>query len=126
MMSVEVPVVLNAAQGSPRPSASIRHDVMSGGEVGGGLGSGAVGGDVGVPGLAGGDDGMQVSQDRGGDHGLGLGWLELVVLAGGQVPVAGSVDGGGALGSPDGSPGRDPEPWSALAGELGPAGEGSR
>src|SRR4051812_15262208 len=57
---------------------------------------------------------------------FGPGWLELVVLTGGQMPVAGAADGIGALGSPDGSPGRDPQPWSALAGELGPAGEGSR
>jgi hypothetical protein len=33
-----------------------------------------------------------VSQDRGGEHGLGLGGLELVVLAGGQVSVAGGVN----------------------------------
>ena len=67
----------------------------------------AVGGDLGVPGSAGGDHGVQVSQDRGGDHGLGLGGLEFVVLAGGQVPIPGGVDRVGALGSPDRSPRRD-------------------
>ena len=64
------------------------------------------------------DHGVEVSQDRGGDHGLGLGRLELVVLAGGQMPVASAVDGVGALGSPDRPPGRDTQAWSALAGEL--------
>ena len=57
--------------------------------------------------LPGGDNGIKVSQDRGGDHGLRLSRLEPVVLTGGQMPVAGAVDGIGALGSPDGPPGRD-------------------
>lgn len=38
---------------------------------------GAVGGDDRVPGLAGGDDGVQLPQDRCGDHGLGLGYVPL-------------------------------------------------
>ena len=84
---------------------------------------GAVGGDARVPGLAGGDHGVQVPQDRGGDDGLGLGGRELVVLAAGQVLVAGAVDGVGALRSPDRAPGRQPQPGSALPGEFGAADE---
>ena len=41
---------------------------------------GAVGGDDRVPVSAGGDDGVQVPQDCRGDHGLGLGGGELVVV----------------------------------------------
>jgi hypothetical protein len=52
----------------------------------------AVGGDVGVPGAAAGDDGVQVPQDRRRDHGLRLGRAELVLLAGGQVSVSGGVE----------------------------------
>ena len=52
----------------------------SGGD-GAALSSGAAGGDDRVPGLAGGDDGVQVTQDRGRDHGLRLGGGELVLLA---------------------------------------------
>ena len=37
------------------------------------------------PRLAGGDDGVQLPQDRRGDHGLGLGGGELVLLPAGQV-----------------------------------------
>ena len=70
--------------------------------------SGAVGGDGGVPPLAGGDHGVQVPQDRRGDDGLGLGGPQLVVLAGGQVAVAGGVDGVCSLGSPDRAPGGQP------------------
>ena len=49
--------------------------------------AGAVGGDVGIPGLAGGDDGMELTQDRAGQDRLGLGGLELVGIASGEVPV---------------------------------------
>jgi hypothetical protein len=62
---------------------------------------GAVGGDGWVLGLAGGDDGVQVPQDRRRDHGLRLGRGELVVLPAGQVLVAGGIDRVGALCSPD-------------------------
>ena len=65
----------------------------------------AVVGDDGVPALPGDDDGVKVTQDGGGEDGLGLGGPELVVLAAGQVPVAGGVDGVGALRSPDRPPG---------------------
>jgi hypothetical protein len=54
-------------------------------------------GDGWVPGLTGGDHCVQVPQDRGGDDRLGLCRLELVVLPGGQVAVAGAVDGVGSL-----------------------------
>jgi hypothetical protein len=65
----------------------------------------AVGGDGRVPGLAGGDHSVQVPQDRRGDDGVRLGWSELVVFPGGQVPVAGAVDGIGSLRAPDRAPG---------------------
>src|SRR5262245_14217166 len=96
-MSDEIPLgVLNAAEGSPRPSWWTRDASRWGCGLGGhrleGFLAGAVGGDVGAPGLAAGDDGVQLPQDRGGDHGLGLDRFELVGLTGGQVPVAGGVD----------------------------------
>ena len=50
-----------------------------------------VSGDVRVPGVPGGDNGVQLPPDRGGDDGLGLGGLEPVGGAAGQVPVAGRV-----------------------------------
>jgi hypothetical protein len=40
--------------------------------------------------FAGGDDGVQVPQDRGGDHGLGLGDGELVLPPDGQVGEPGA------------------------------------
>jgi hypothetical protein len=118
-------VVLNAAQGSPGRQLCAA-TTTSGSELGGPPRSGAVSGDLGVPDFPGGDHSMDVAQDRGGDHGLSLGGLEPVVLAGGQVPVAGTVDRVGALGPPDRSPGSDPQPGPTLAGELGPTGEGAR
>ena len=48
---------------------------------------------------------------------------ELVVLAAGQVPVAGGVDGVGALGSPDRPPGGEPQSGPALSGQFGAADE---
>ena len=66
---------------------------------------GAVGGDRGVPLLVGADDGVQVSQDRGGDDGVGLRDFQLVRLSGGQIGEAGCIDGVGSLGSPDRPPG---------------------
>ena len=84
-------MVLNAAQGSPGRQLCTA-TMTSGSELGGPPRSGAVSGDLGVPDLPGGDHSMDVAQDRGGDHGLSLGRLEPVVLAGGQVPVAGTVD----------------------------------
>jgi len=45
----------------------------------------AAGGDGGIPSLADGDDRVQMAQERGGEHGVGLPGGELVVLAGGQV-----------------------------------------
>jgi hypothetical protein len=49
------------------------------------------------------------------------GWGELVLIAGGQVPVAGSVDRVAALGSPDRAPCREPQARPALAGHRRPA-----
>src|SRR5206468_2096694 len=85
----------------------------------------AVGSEAGIPPLTGGDDGVQLAQDGRGDHGLGLGRGEPVVLAAGQVLVAGGVDGVGALGAPDRAPGGQAEPGPALAGELGAADVGA-
>ena len=62
----------------------------------------AVGGDDRVPGLPGGDHGVKVPQDRGGDDGLRLGGPQLVLLPAGQVLVAGPVD---AVGKPQASAG---------------------
>jgi hypothetical protein len=87
--------------------------------------SAAVDGDGGIPGLAGGDDGVQVAQEGGGEDGLGLGGSQFVVLAGGQVPVAGGVDRVGQAGGPHGAPGGQPQPGPALAGESGAADEGA-
>ena len=69
--------------------------------------------------LAGGDHCVQVSQDRGSDDGLGLCGREFVGLTGGEVSVAGGVDGVGLQRSPDRAPGGQPELRAALAGELG-------
>jgi hypothetical protein len=68
----------------------------------------AVGGDGRVPASAGGDDGVQRSQDRRGDHRLGLGDGETVLLACGQMRESAGVDGVCPLCAPDGSPGREP------------------
>jgi hypothetical protein len=43
--------------------------------------------DVGIPDLTVGNDGAELAQDRASEDGLGLGGLELVRLARGQVPV---------------------------------------
>lgn len=68
---------------------------------------GAVGGDRRVPSLAGADDCVQMSQDRGSDHGMSLRDFQLVRLASGQMGEAGGIDGVGSLGSPDRTPGRE-------------------
>jgi hypothetical protein len=49
-----------------------------------------MGGDDWVPALAGGDDGVQLPLDRCGDHGLGLGDGEFVLLPRGQVGEPGT------------------------------------
>ena len=78
-----------------------------------------------IPCLAAGDDGVQMAQDRRGDHGLGLSDGQLVHLPSRQVRESGGVDGVRTLCSPDGAPGREPQCWSALAGEFGAADERS-
>jgi hypothetical protein len=70
---------------------------------------GAVGGQERVAPLAGGDHGVELAQDRGGDDSLGLGRFESVVFAGGQVPVAGGIDRVGVHGAPDRAPGGQPQ-----------------
>src|SRR6476659_11400481 len=88
------------------PTASLkRHDwPMSGGGGCPYRATRAVCGAARVPGLAGADHGVQVSQDRCGDDGLCLGRLEPVVLTRGEVAVAGAIDGVRALGAPDRAP----------------------
>jgi hypothetical protein len=83
----------------------------------------AVGGDDRVPGLPGGDHGVELTQDRGGGDGLRLGGPQLVLLPADQVLVAGPVDRVGPLRSPDRAAGRQPQTGASLAGELGPPGE---
>ncbi len=68
---------------------------VSGGD--GRQGSGSAGGDRRIPALAGGDDGVQLPQDCRGDHGLGLGGGEPVLLAAGQVGEPGGVNRVGEL-----------------------------
>ena len=70
---------------------------------------GAVGGDGRVPHLAGGGHGVQVPKDRRSDHALGLLGHEPVGLAGGEVAVAGGVDGVGLQRTPDRAPSRQTE-----------------
>ena len=79
---------------------------------------GAVGGDDRVPALAGGDDGVQLPQDRCGDHGLGLGDGESVLLSLGQVDEPGGVNRVGALRAPDRSPRRQPQSGPSLPGQF--------
>ncbi len=55
----------------------------------------AAGGDGRVPALAGGDDGVQVAQQRRRERGVCLPGGQLVVLAPGQVREPGGVDGVG-------------------------------
>src|SRR5512145_147700 len=118
-MSDEMPRwALHAAEGSPRPSWWTRDAVRLCGHPAERrrLAAGAVGGDLGIPGLAGADDGMELAQDRAGQDGLGLGGLELVDLARGQVPVPGGIDRVVLHRAPDCPPGRGPQLRSAGAG----------
>ena len=78
----------------------------------------AVRGDVRVPGLPGGDDGLQLTQDRRCDDGLGLGGLEPVDLAAVQVSVAGGVNPAVLQASPNRAPGGHPQPPAAGAAGL--------
>ena len=78
--------------------------------------------DGGVPPLAGGDDGMQVPQQRGGQGGVCLPGGELVVLAAGQVREPGGVDGVGFQRAPDRAPGGQAQRRASLPGGAGAAG----
>ena len=90
-MSVEITVVSQCRVGLA-PTVSFGRNDGGSGRHGCRHGAGvAVGRDGGVPGLTGGDHGMKMAQDRGSDDALRLGWLELVVLPGGQVPISGCV-----------------------------------
>jgi hypothetical protein len=66
---------------------------------------------------------MELTQDRCGDHGLGLGNGKPVLLAAGQVGKPGRVNRVGVLRAPDRPPGRQPQAGPALAGEFRAAGE---
>lgn len=65
---------------------------VSDGQAAIGASTGAVGGDGGVPHLAGGDDRVQLPQQGRRHGGLGLGGLERMLGTGGQVGVVGGVD----------------------------------
>ena len=78
--------------------------------------SGAVGGDAGIPRGAGGDNGVQVSEDPRGDHALRLRRGELVVLPCGQVAIAGRRRRGWPFGRPTPCAMRPAEARSNLAG----------
>jgi hypothetical protein len=121
MMTGEITVCVSM----PRRARPDRQVERRDGESGGHLAAvaDAVDGDVGIPRLAGGDDGVQLLQNGRGDHGLGLGGGELVGLACGQMLVAGGVDVVAALGAPDRPPGGQTQGGSALTGELGPTDE---
>jgi hypothetical protein len=111
--------------GRARPGRQLDRRARCSGGGGQSLGVVAEGGDDRVRYLAGGDDGVQVTQDRGRDDRLrGLG-LELVGLPAGQVLVAGPADRVRPPGSPDRALCCQAKPGPALSGELGPAGEGA-
>jgi hypothetical protein len=59
-----------------------------------------VGGSYWIPALAGGNNRMQLTQDRRRDHGLGLGGGQPVLLTTGQVGESGSVNRVRALRTP--------------------------
>jgi hypothetical protein len=80
---------------------------------------GAAGRGDGIPGLAGGDDGVQLPQDRCRNDGLRLGGREPVLLPADQVLVTGGVDGVSALGSRDRAPGCQPQPGPSPARSAG-------
>jgi hypothetical protein len=68
MMCVEITWV-SQCRGGLAPAVSLRSGEWSGSQCLG-LSPGAVSGDVGIPGVSGGDDGVQLPQDRCGDFGL--------------------------------------------------------
>jgi hypothetical protein len=68
---------------------------------------------------------MELAQDRASEHGLGLGGLELVRLARGQVPVAGGIDRVVPHRAPDRAPGRGPQVRSASTCQAGASSEGA-
>jgi hypothetical protein len=72
-----------------------------------------------VPSLAGGDDGVQLARQRGGEHGVGLAGGQLVVLAAGQVGEPGGVDGVGFQRAPDRPPGCQAQRRAALPRRAG-------
>jgi hypothetical protein len=76
LMSVEITVVSQCRVGLAPTVSFGRNDCGSGREGCRHWAAVAVGGDGGVPGLAGGDDGMQMAQDRSSDDALRLGRLE--------------------------------------------------
>jgi hypothetical protein len=83
------------------------------------------GGDGGLPGHPSGDHDPQPPQQGRGQRGAGLGGGELVVVAAGEVDVAGAEDGVGVQRTPGGPPGRQPQGGSASPGDAGGAGVGA-
>ena len=78
-----------------------------------------------APALPGGDHGLQLAEQGGGEDGLGLDRLQLVVLAGDQVPVTGVVHIVGVQAAPHRPPGSGAQPWLAGPREARFAGEGA-
>ena len=103
MMMGEVTVVPQCRLGLAPAASLMSRLVLSGGDRHPVV-VGAVGGDDRIPLAAGGDDGVQLAQDRRGDDGLSLGRGQFVVLPAGQVPVAGVIDRVGVLSSPNRPP----------------------
>src|SRR3954452_11607201 len=83
-------------------------------------------GDGGVPGGAGGDDGVELAQQAAGDGDPGLGGGELVVARAGQGRVWGGARGFFPHRRPPRPPGRQPELGPASAADAGLALVGAR
>ena len=83
------------------------------------------GGDGGLPADALGDHDPQPSEQGRGQRGAGLGRGQGVVSAAGEVGVAGGKHRVVGQRAPGGPPGRQPQAWSASAGDAGGAGGGA-
>ena len=87
---------MSQCRGGLAPAVSLCRNGCSGGERCGVVPC-AVGRGDRIPGLSGGDDGVQLPQDRRGDDGLRLGGRELVLLPADEVLVTGGEDRVSAL-----------------------------
>lgn len=78
---------------------------------------GPFGRNEGVPLLPGGDDGVQLPQQRGGDRATGLRCLQRIFLTCGQVHETSLIDAVRLQRTPGRSPRRGPQSWPAATGE---------